>query len=155
LEQLVERPVWVVPWKDDLGLDDEDGLAIEARLAAPRAVDPARRQVVVVCAPYLAMATDVAALERDPELQVHCRDAPPDAEARVDVVLLPGSRLVCADLTWLRSRGFDRWIEVAAARGAAIVGVCGGYQMLGAQIADPLGVEGPPGVARGLGLLPV
>ena len=74
---------------------------------------------------------------------------------RPDVIILPGSKNTIADLAWLRSRGLDRWILEQHSRGTAVWGICGGYQMLGRTIADPLGVESAEGRAEGLGLLPV
>lgn len=71
-------------------------------------------------------------------------------------ILLPGTKVTLSDLTWLRAQGLDQAIIAAHARGSAVVGICGGYQLLGRWLADPHGVEGPAGVASpGLGLLPI
>jgi adenosylcobyric acid synthase len=72
-----------------------------------------------------------------------------------DLVLLPGSKATLADLAALRHEGWDIDIKAHARRDGSVIGLCGGYQMLGTRIADPLGVEGPPGDAEGLGLLAV
>ncbi|MEK7821231.1 MAG: cobyric acid synthase, partial [Pseudomonadota bacterium] len=79
------------------------------------------------------------------------RPLPRDA----DVVLLAGSKATLADLADLRAEGWDVDIAAHVRSGGAVVGLCGGYQMLGARVADPGGVEGPPGAAKGLGLLDV
>ena len=72
-----------------------------------------------------------------------------------DVVILPGSKATLADLAALRAAGWDGDVLAHRRRGGRVLGLCGGYQMLGRSVADPDGVEGPPGAAAGLGLLPV
>ncbi|MGH9627020.1 MAG: cobyric acid synthase, partial [Bryobacteraceae bacterium] len=72
-----------------------------------------------------------------------------------DCVILPGTKNTIADLQWMRSRGIDEWIKRQHAAGAIVVGICGGYQMLGRSIEDPSQVEGGDRYADGLGLLPV
>jgi adenosylcobyric acid synthase len=72
-----------------------------------------------------------------------------------DLVILPGSKATLADLAFLRAQGWDVDLAAHVRRGGRVLGVCGGYQMLGRSIADPAGIEGPPGEARGLGLLDV
>jgi adenosylcobyric acid synthase len=70
-----------------------------------------------------------------------------------DLVLLPGSKATLADLADLRAQGWDIDLAAHVRRGGAVLGICGGFQMLGQRIADPAGIEGPPGEAHGLGLL--
>jgi len=79
----------------------------------------------------------------------------PEELGRPAAVILPGSKTTLKDLAWLRSSGFDGLIAALALAGGSVVGVCGGYQMLGRRISDPLGVEGPASEESGLGLLPV
>jgi adenosylcobyric acid synthase len=81
--------------------------------------------------------------------------APPAAGVDFDFVILPGTKDTVADLQWLRVRGLDEWVSGQHARGATVIGVCGGYQMLGEAIHDPHGAESSRGTAIGLGLLPV
>ena len=72
------------------------------------------------------------------------------------MVVLPGTRATLADLAWLRERGLDTAVKEHAAKGGAVLGICGGFQMLGRRISDPDGVEGEPGLtAEGIGLLDV
>src|SRR5262249_53588790 len=81
---------------------------------------------------------------------------PPRDGVRYDFVILPGSKHTASDLAWLRARGFDRWLRDQHERGATMIGICGGFQMLGRTIADPDGVEPPDaGTVLALGLLPV
>ncbi|MDN4172627.1 cobyric acid synthase [Nocardioides sp. SOB77] len=152
LEELTGRPVHgVLPWHPDVWLDAEDALDLEGR----RAGDGARRRVAVVRLPRISNYTDVDALGLEPDLDVVFVSDPRDL-ADADLVVLPGTRATIADLGWLRGRGLDVAIERHARAGRPVLGICGGFQMLGTEVRDPDGVEGPPGAcAPGLGLLPV
>ena len=111
-------------------------------------------RVVVPVLPFIANFDDLDPLRLEPgvELVMAGRGAPLPA---ADVVLLPGSKATLADLAALRAEGWDIDILAHARRGGRVLGICGGYQMLGKQVADPEGIEGPPGAAPGLGLLDV
>jgi adenosylcobyric acid synthase len=153
LEELTGRPVLgVLPWLPDLWLDSEDSLALRDRVRRTGpAADPLRVGVVVL--PRVSNFTDVDALCTEPGLDVRFVDQPRDL-ATIDVVVLPGTRATLSDLAWLRARGLADAVVAHAARGGAVLGICGGFQMLGATVADPDGVEGEPGaVVEGLGLL--
>lgn len=142
------RPTYgVLPWSSDVWLDSEDALDLEARTSSAGA-----RRVVVVRLPRISNFTDVDALALEPDLEVVFA-ATPAGLADADLVVLPGTRATIADLAWLRSRGLDRAVCAHAAAGRAVLGICGGAQMLGGEIADPDGIEGPPTVVQGLGLL--
>lgn len=149
LEELCGAPVLgVVPYVD-LDLDDEDSLSsrLDARSCA-RAVD-----IAVVRLPHLSNFTDFSPLERNPAAGVRYVARAEDL-GRPDLVVLPGTKQTLDDLAWLKETGLATCIEVLAAAGTPILGICGGYQMLGEHIEDPLGTEGG-GSADGLGLLPV
>ena len=158
LEQLTGRPVHgVLPWLRDLWLDSEDALALRDRAASTPdgsgVVD--RLRVAVVVLPRISNFTDVDALCLEPGLDVVFADGP-RAVASADVVVLPGTRATIEDLAWLRARGLAEAVGAHASRGGAVLGICGGFQMLGKSISDPDGVEGTPGAqADGLGLLDV
>jgi adenosylcobyric acid synthase len=155
LEELTGRPVLgVLPWLPDLWLDSEDSLALRDRVRRTgAAADPLRVGVVVL--PRVSNFTDVDALCTEPGLDVRFVDQPRDL-ATVDVVVLPGTRATLSDLAWLRARGLADAVVAHAARGGVVLGICGGFQMLGAAVADPDGVEGEPGaLVEGLGLLDV
>lgn len=151
LARRTRRPVWgVVPWLDTLGLGEEDSLGL---LTSASWGSRASARVAVIRLPCIANATDMAPLESEPGLEVRFVDAPePLAEA--DLVIVPGSKDTVADLRFLDERGLSAAIARHTARGGAVLGICGGYQMLGDEIDDPLGVESG-GTARGLGLLAV
>jgi adenosylcobyric acid synthase len=156
LEELTGRRVLgVLPWQRDLWFDSEDSLSLHDR---PRP-DPGDRQeklrVAVVLLPRISNFTDVDALCLEPNLDVTFADHP-RALAAADVIVLPGTRSTLEDLRWLRDRGLDGAIVAHAARGGVLLGICGGFQMLGGGIEDPDGVEGPAGArSEGLGLLDV
>ena len=152
-EKVTGRPfLGVLPWLPELWLDSEDTLAVGDR---PGPADPGRSRlrVAVVRFPRISNFTDIDALCLEPGLEVTFV-ADPRGLAAADVVVLPGSRATIADLAWLREQGLADAVRDHAARGGAVLGICGGFQMLGRKIADPDGVEGPAGTrVDGLGLL--
>lgn len=142
------RPSYgVLPWHPDLWLDSEDALDLEGRRSSG-----GTRRVAVVRFPRVSNFTDVDALGLEPDLDVVFASSPRDLRD-ADLVVLPGTRATIADLAWLRSRGLDEAVLAHAGAGRPVLGICGGCQMLGRTIADPLGVEGPPTTVAGLGLL--
>jgi adenosylcobyric acid synthase len=152
LERLTGRRVYgVLPWDPSLWLDSEDALDLDGR----RAVSGGARKVAVIRLPRISNFTDVDALGLEPDLDVvFVSDARDLSDA--DLVMLPGTRATISDLAWLRSRGLDAAIVEHVRRGRPVLGICGGFQMLGRTIADPHGVEGAAGAeVEGLGLLDV
>jgi cobyric acid synthase len=112
-------------------------------------------RVAVVRLPRISNFTDVDALGLEPDLDVVFASGSRDL-AYADLIVLPGTRSTISDLAWLRSRGLDRVISAHARRGRPLLGICGGFQMLGAVIADPHGIETDAGAeVEGLGLLDV
>ncbi|MDN5894965.1 MAG: cobyric acid synthase [Nocardioides sp.] len=149
LVRLTGRPMHgILPWHPDLWLDSEDALDLEGR----RTTDAGAR-VAVIRLPRISNFTDLDALGLEPDLDVRfCSDARDLADA--DLVVLPGTRATLSDLDWLRRRGLDRAIVGHARAGRAVLGICGGAQMLGRTITDPEGTEGEVGAAaEGLGLV--
>jgi adenosylcobyric acid synthase len=153
LRELTGRETFgTLPWTDGLWLDAEDSLALDARPAAagpPAGADVLR--VSVVRLPRISNFTDIDALAAEPGVLVRLAATPVEL-ADADLVVLPGSRATVADLAWLRERGIDEAIATRAAKGLPVLGICGGYQMLGREIDDE--VESGAGVVTGLGLLP-
>jgi len=152
LEELTGRPVLgVVPWAEGLELDAEDGLALRTFDRGSTSADPLR--VAVVGLRRISNFTDLDALAIEPDVDLRLtRD--PDALRDADLVVLPGSKATVADLADLRAAGIDRALRERAAAGRPTLGICGGYQMLGAAIEDD-GIETGTGTVDGLGLLPV
>ena len=153
IRALTGREVYgVLPWHPDLWLDSEDALDLAGRRAER---DTVRLRVAVVRLPRISNFTDVDALGIEPGVDVvFAYDA--RALASADLVVLPGTRATLDDLAWLRDRGLDRAILDHAAVGRPVLGICGGFQMLGRRIVDQAGVEGVAGAdVPGLGLLDV
>jgi adenosylcobyric acid synthase len=155
LQEITGRiPLGIIPWTDRLGLDTEDSLALDAGPPAP-AGPPLGNDVLrvsVVRLPRISNFTDVDALAAEPGVLVRFARWPAEL-ADADLVVLPGSRATVADLAWLRESGLAEVITARAAKGLPVLGICGGYQMLGRQIDDE--VESGAGRVAGLGLLPV
>ena len=153
LEQLTGRPtLGVLPFAEGIGVDAEDAIdwALLRSGGPPLGADVLR--VTVVALPRMSNHTDVDALACEPGVVVRfARQAAELADA--DLIVLPGTRATVSDLAWMRERGIDEAVIRHAARGLPVLGICGGYQMLGSLIED--NVESRAGQVPGLGLLPV
>eukprot|EP00667_Euglena_gracilis_P007821 EG_transcript_7902 len=151
----------VIPWFDphEICIDAEDALKSTAAVDPPWQAEGVggRLLVAVLLLPRLANHTDFEPLQRHPQVCLHYLSRPRSLDP-YDLVILPGSKSVRQDLKWLRSRGWGPALEGYVARQGTLLGICGGYQMLGARLEDPAGAEGPTGDgtwSEGLGLLPV
>lgn len=151
LERKAKLPVLgVLPYVDDLGVPAEDSLSLDDRRAAPAtdAVD-----IAVLRYPRISNFDDFDPLAR---AGARIRYVARPAEVGVpDLAVLPGSKSTIADLEWLRRSGLGARVRALADAGVPVLGICGGFQMLGEELADPKGIEGDPSRVRGLGLLPV
>jgi adenosylcobyric acid synthase len=156
LEERTKKPVLgVVPYFPNLNLEAEDSVSLEAYRKRQPPFPPATTvNVAVVCLPHIANFTDFMPLARVEGATLNYVTTPGETSG-ADIIILPGSKDTIADLHWLKKNGWGRTLEQMRAKGAWIVGVCGGYQMLGQEIADPLGVEGEQATEEGLGLLPL
>jgi adenosylcobyric acid synthase len=133
-------------------LPAEDALALDRR---PTAKPQARVRIAVPVLPHIANFDDFDPLDAEPHVDL-LRVRPGAAlPGDADVIVLPGSKATIADLAALRAAGFDIDITAHWRRGGTILGLCGGFQMLGRTVADPDGIEGPPAAVDGLGLLDV
>ncbi|GAA1281757.1 cobyric acid synthase [Pseudonocardia aurantiaca] len=154
LRVLTGRPTYgVLPWEERLWLDAEDSLAAVADGVLGRPGPPLGSQwlrVAVVRLPRISNATDAEALACEPGVAVRYVTEP-SRLADADLVVLPGSKATVSDLEWLRRTGLADAVAAHAGAGRPVLGICGGYQMLGRRIHDPHLVEG--GSADGLGLL--
>jgi adenosylcobyric acid synthase len=153
LRDLTGRPtLGVLPWEPGLWLDSEDALDLDGRREVR--ADGSVLRVAVVRLPRISNFTDLDPLGIEPDVEVRFVTSAADIRA-ADLVVLPGSRSTIADLTWLRERGLADALALRARDGRPIMGICGGFQMLGATVDDPVGVESAPCSVSGLGLLPV
>lgn len=153
---VAERTGWpalgLVPYFVDAArLPAEDAVALDR---PPARVAGAPIRIAVPVLPHISNFDDLDPLKLEPEVElVMVRAGAP--LPLCDLVVLPGSKATIADLAALRRNGWDIDILGHARRGGHVLGLCGGYQMLGRRIADPDGIEGPPGECPGLGLLAV
>lgn len=150
--------VGIIPYLPDVGLDEEDGVAIENRRTVARAwrdddETPDRRlRIGVIALPHMSNFTDFDALAVEPSVALAYMSRAREVED-ADLIIIPGTKQTINDLRWLEVEGFDKAIQKQVARGLTI-GVCGGMQILGLEIRDSAGLEGG-GRRRGLGLLPI
>lgn len=154
LTSVTGRPTYgVLPWHLDLWLDAEDSLAYGRVLGRPAApVGTGWLDVAVIRLPRISNATDVEALATEPGVRVRLTVEPAEIAA-ADLIVLPGSKSTVDDLAWLRQTGLADAVRAHAAAGRPLLGICGGFQMLGRVIHDE--VESRRGSVEGLGLLPI
>jgi adenosylcobyric acid synthase len=148
LEQRTGKPVvGVLPYVMDLHLEAEDGID-------QRQTDKAEQvlKVVVPVLPRISNHTDFDPLRLHPQVDLQFV-GPGQAIPAADLIILPGSKSVRSDLAYLRANGWDVAINRHLRYGGKVLGICGGLQMLGEQVHDPLGLEGAAGSSAGLGLL--
>ncbi len=149
LEQKTEKPVFaVLPYLHDLYLEAEDAVAIDKYQQEKQN----SFQIVIPLLPRISNHTDFDPLLLHPEVSVKFVKNPDDCKA-ADLVILPGSKSVRDDLHWLKEAGWDRFIDKHLRYDGRLIGLCGGYQMLGKAIHDSKGVEGKSGSSLGLNYL--
>ncbi|MFE9575997.1 cobyric acid synthase [Nocardia sp. NPDC006044] len=153
LTELTGRPtLGVLPYTDDLWIDAEDSLSTLADAPVGRPHPPLGTEWLTVAAvrlPRISNSTDIEALACEPGVAVRWASEP-SRLAEADLVVLPGSKATVSDLEWLRRTGIADALRARAAAGRPILGICGGYQMLGTRIVDP--IESGAGPVDGLGL---
>ena len=152
LEERTSIPVLgVLPYQDSLGIPQEDSVVLEGLTVRDR---PAAITVGVLHLPRISNFTDFEPLENEPDVAVHyLRD--PIAAPNVDVLILPGTKNTVADLGWLRATGWEDFLVRHRRGGGWLVGVCGGYQMLGQRIVDRERIESDRPETVALGLLEI
>lgn len=153
---IAQRSGWrgygVLPWQSAVGrLPSEDAVVLE------RGLGGASGKCLVACPilPRIANFDDLDPLRQESGVEVAMIPPGTPIPAEAALIVLPGSKATMADLAFLRAEGWDIDILAHHRRGGMILGICGGFQMLGRTIADPLGIEGQPGEMAGLGLLDV
>src|SRR3989454_187322 len=142
----------VVPWIDERLVPAEDSLDLEALALGDGSTDAI--EIAVVRLPRIANFDDFEPLAAEPGVRVRFATTPAALRA-ADLVVLPGSKSTMADLVWLQETGLAAAVVAAASAGRPVLGVCGGFQMLGEGLRDPQRVESERAAAVGLGLLPV
>lgn len=141
----------VIPQIPDLQIADEDAVVLEQ----PNQPEQGEIDIAIIHLPHIANFDEFDLLKQEANVRVRFVQRGEEFGSP-DAVILPGTKTTLADLAWLRESGLEMLIKQAAQQGVAVVGICGGYQMLGASLADPLGIEGASGShAAGLDLLPL
>ncbi len=145
--------IGVFPYIHDIGLPEEDGLAL-ARKSEVRSRKPEKEtvKIVVVRLKYISNFTDFDPLELEPGVEVTYSENPAEIE-NAGIVILPGSKNTVEDLLLLKKKHLDDSVRKAYEKGVQIIGICGGYQMLGRKIEDPQGIESPHRSVDCIGLL--
>ena len=150
LEQRTGKPVLgVLPYLMNLQLDAEDAIDV-----TQPPINEDALKVLVPVLPRIANHTDFDPLRAHPQVDLRFI-GPAQAIPAADLIILPGTKNVRADLRWLYQNGWDKALEHHLRYGGKVLGICGGFQMLGQKIDDPNGVEGPAGSSPGLGWLPI
>ncbi|MBU0499881.1 MAG: cobyric acid synthase [Gammaproteobacteria bacterium] len=151
LERETGKPVLgVLPYLHDLYLEAEDSVGLASR--GSLAGEEAALRLIIPRLPRISNHTDFDPLRLHPQVDLRFIGAS-EAIPPADLIILPGSKSVRQDLAWLREQGWEPAIRRHLRYGGRLIGLCGGYQMLGHAIHDPLGIEGDPGSSKGLGLL--
>lgn len=152
LEELCGIPVvGVVPYYKDIYIEEEDSLALATKSLQ---AEQGKVNIAVVLLRHLSNFTDFNVLERDPRVHFFYTNNTEEL-AKADIIILPGSKSTLADLYELRRNGVAQAVVRAHREGAAVLGICGGYQLMGQEVFDPDHVEGDIERLPGLGLLPV
>lgn len=152
LEELCGVPVvGIIPYRKDIYVEEEDSVGLEHK---HNKLAPGKVNVAVVLLNRLSNFTDFNVLERDGRVHLFYSNNPADIE-KADIIILPGSKNTIADLIDIKNNGVAKAIVQAHKSGKTVIGICGGYQMMGSSIEDPHHVEGTVESMPGLGILPV
>jgi adenosylcobyric acid synthase len=154
IEKKTGKPVLgVLPWFDHIHIEPEDAVTIER----PEKVNPQNSDtsaIAIVRLPHISNFNDFEPLRRIEGLETYYLEkVQPLSPFRA--VILPGSKNTRGDLDWLRKKGWADELSAYRRNGGHLLGICGGYQMMGTAVNDPDGLEGPPGASQGLGFLPL
>ncbi len=148
LQKLTGVPVLgLIPFVD-IPFPQEDALGVSGSEKSD-----AHITICIVRLPFMSNFTDFDPLRMEPEVNLIYQVTPPGT--RPDMIIIPGSKNTLSDLAWLRRRGWQDKILIWAQEGTMVAGICGGFQMMGVKVRDPLGIEGSIVASSGLGLFPV
>lgn len=153
IEQRTQRPILgVVPYMNDLRLPDEDSVEFKKRVGKQRPFQKDKINIALVDLPHISNFTDFDPFDADPDVCLRVIDSPdhlPDA----DIIILPGSKNTLYDMNYLKQKKFVPALLQMSKKGTAVIGICGGFQMLGKRISDKSAVESREKETEGLGLL--
>lgn len=152
IERITGKPVvGIIPYFKDVFVEQEDSVVIEGKHSV--SLD-GKVNIAVVLLKHLSNFTDFNMLEQTEGVNLYYTDRP-DELAKADIIIIPGTKNTLSDLQTLRVKGLARVIRQHHAEGKPLYGICGGYQMMGVEVQDPLGIEGDISTLPGLGILPV
>jgi adenosylcobyric acid synthase len=156
IEKKTDRPVFgLIPFFNDILIDSEDSVVIQED---KRKLKPIRQNTVNIAAlklPSISNFTDLEILTHEPDVVANFLFHPRELVNGYDLLVLPGAKNVMEDALWLGRTGWKKAIKEFVEKEGRCIGICGGYQLLGARIKDPSGVESDRKEVRGLGLLPI
>lgn len=151
LQELTGLPVvGVIPWFRDIKIEEEDSVALDMKT---NTWQDGKINVAIVLLKRMSNFTDFDVLDMDPRFNPYYTSNIDEVE-KADIILLPGSKNTLSDLQSIRANGIADAIVRAYKKGKKVIGICGGYQMMGARLEDPEGIEGNLPAVPGLGLLP-
>lgn len=152
MEDICGVPViGVVPYLDDIHIEEEDSVSLMKKSTTH--TEDNKINVAVVATPHLSNFTDFDTISRDSRVHLYFTSDPEELKS-ADVIILPGSKNTISDLRAIRENGCAQGVIEASRCGRTVMGICGGYQMMGEEVDDPDGVEGEITSEQGLGLLP-
>ncbi|WP_103865892.1 cobyric acid synthase [Aquimarina sp. I32.4] len=152
LEELTQIPIMgIVPYDKDIYIEEEDSVGLHKK---NKTITSKQINIAVVLLPYISNYTDFNVLEKDARTHVFYSNDP-EHIAQADIIILPGSKNTIQDLIFLREKGIAKVILKAYEEQKTVIGICGGYQMLGKTIEDPWGVESDIKTIPGLGIFPI
>ena len=144
----------VIPWFDDIHIPEEDSLGLDSAISKSDFSEDESLDIVVVRLPRIANFDDFDPLVREPRVRLRYISTKEEM-GKPDLIVLPGSKTTVADLEWMRGSGIADQVRVQRQKGTPLIGICGGYQMLGERILDPDRVESSSTETQGLELLPI
>ena len=144
----------VVPYITDMAIPQEDSVSLREGFYRDRGTGPDQVEIVVIDIPHISNFTDIDPLYHEVDVNIRFV-SDKHLIGKPDAIILPGSKNVAGDLGYIRERGMDQEIVDYARQGGAVVGICGGYQMLGRELSDPHSIETSDGTIEGLGLLEI
>ncbi len=155
LEEKTGKPVLgVVPHIEQLGIDEEDSVSLDEKHYGDGSAHSGQLRIAVIRTPKLSNFTDFDALANEPDVALYYVGTPREL-GTPDLILLPGSKNTTEDLLYIRESGLEAAIRARVTEGTPLFGICGGYQMLGRVVRDPLHTESEHDETAGFGYLPI
>lgn len=157
IEERTGKPVLgLVPYYGHIHIDPEDSVAVQPDKRAQKPLQTKTINIAVVLLPSISNFTDLEILEQESDVVLNYLSRASDLKKAYDMLILPGTKNVMSDAKWMTKMGWKRALREFFYSGKFILGICGGYQLLGEEVLDPYGVEAEPGSkVKGLGFLPV